>query len=412
MITKVVTQNQGNQALSRAWLATLEANYPERRVVPLERAPSYLKRFTLAQLERAGDPITRFKEIAADLARQASSAGPAHYPARTEIRHKSSITQPLKTARLRQLLKVRSRLSSLGLGRAEYRKRLAQIRDAGMLVMNPAGEFFPQGGETVLIYLLELRVAQLLGVPTVMVNLSFEVENPLLRRLAAYVMDQCHALEFRDDESAAAYREAGGVRSAAILPDAALLTPPPAAQQAFAGGATIALAINALQVRAAGLDADWIAFFDRLGSEGFDPVLTSNEWTTDEPFWADLLQGGKVRSEGREADCSEYVALLGRYDVVVSSRLHTCVLAIIAGTPVVPVETGTFKLTGFFKQIGLDTAPIKLGAPGWQDLVVDRIREAQRDRAAVVSRQSQKRDAAALRLRSGLSDLFGSVVPR
>jgi len=408
LITKLETQNQGNQALSIAWRDRLESLFPRHVIRPIERSPNYLKRFTVGYFTSKADPVVAFEKIVGDLCRRARKIQVEAPPIRRDIRHNSKISQAIRAVRLRRLLNVRSRLSALGLGRRNYLNRLALFRQSKMLVMNPAGEFYPAAADTALAYLIELRCAQVLGIPTAMVNLSFEVMDKTLRLLSAHVLDQCSVLQFRDTESLEEYRSAGGRQSPVVLPDGALMTrPPAAAEESDHGG--IALAINALQVRAAGLQLPWAEFIDQLVAQDLKPVLTSNEWTTDEPFWGQFTADGRIKAVGREADYQEYMQLLRNFDVVISSRLHTCVLSIVAGVPVVPVETGTFKLTGFFRQAGLPL-PIRLGSRGWQQAIVESVRAIQADRSKAVDVQNRQRDIALDRLNRGIEAMFGQVL--
>ena len=86
LITKTATQNQGNQALSIAWRDFLARRYPEANVRLVERAPSYLKRYTLGALARARDPIAAFDALARKLVARMPAA-PERDPSRWEVRH-------------------------------------------------------------------------------------------------------------------------------------------------------------------------------------------------------------------------------------------------------------------------------------------------------------------------------------
>lgn len=406
LITKTVTQNQGNQALSIAWRDTLSACFPDHKVRPVERIPAYLKQFQLRRFAGSSDPVAAFDAVArgllALLPRQ-PGVRPAINPV---IGHDSKIRQAVHFRRLRRLLSLRSRFASFGLAKRAYVDRLALFRGAAMVVVNPAGEFYPHATDTAVAYLLDVRCAQLLGVPTATVNLSFEVADPTVRRLSTFVLDQCDLLELRDSESQLEYAAAGGRRIPLVLPDAALLTkrPLPAAGDAPRG--SVALAINGLQVRDAHLESDWLAFLDRMLAAGLRPTLTSNEWSTDEAFWGPLLAKRNITAVGQEADYRAYMKLLAGFEIVVSSRLHTCVLAMVAGSIVIPVESGTFKLTGFFKQAGFTDLPVRLGSPGWQDAILARIGSAQADPASMRTIQNARRDAARRHLYEGITDAF------
>lgn len=400
LVTKTSTQNQGNQALSIAWLTLLGELFPDASVGALERMPAFLKRFRVAALTESTDPVTTFEGWAAEVAAMAVS-DPDGDTVRTRILHRPEVKQAMRFLALRRALAIRSRLANLGVGKGDYRSRLGAMREASLVVVNPAGEFQADATDTALAYLLDLRVAQLLGARTAMVNLSFEIEDATLRTVAAHVMDLADLVEFRDVPSADAYATAGGQSEALVLPDAALLTElgDPAPGNRSPG--TVGLAINGLQARAAGLDSQWSGFIETMRKHGSEPVLVSNEWSTDEVFWRQLRTNVEIESMGRDCDYREYGRLLGGFEVVVSSRLHTCVLALCAGTAVVPVETGTFKLSGFFEQIGLPNTPVNLLEPGWQEKVLARVAAGRSD-PTVLTEQLRARDEGRARLRAAL----------
>jgi hypothetical protein len=383
LVTRAIARNQGNVTLSRVWRDLLTDIYPERQITVLERIPDFLKRYRLADFERAADPVAAFDSAArslADVGRQAATV-----PCKgDEIALDRSAARPVRFPRLRQLMKLRQRLAALGVYDAARNSRQARVARAGLFVMNAAGEFLPKLTDTPLQYLLDLRAAQLLGIPTAFVNTSFEVEHPLLRRLAAHVLDLTDLLLFRDQASAANYRAGGGTVDPLVLPDAAmlhgeLLSPRPATGR-------IAISLNGPATLQANLACHWLDLARAIRAAGFEPVFTSNEWFNDAMVWAPWQVSDGFAAEGENLDVDDYVRFLGGFDAVVSGRLHSCVLAIEAGAPVVPVETGTFKLTGLFNQIGLiDRA--ETPAPGWEVPLVERLRAIAADKQAAAHRQ-------------------------
>jgi polysaccharide pyruvyl transferase WcaK-like protein len=407
LITKTATQNQGNQALSVAWLRFLQETFPDAEVVALERMPRYLKRFRTATLAASSDPVAMFEGWAQSLAELKPDLE-APSPATTRIVHRPEITQARRFMKLRRMLAIRSRLAAFGAGKSDYRARLAVLSAADVVVINPAGEFQGDATDTALAYLLELRLGQLTGARTGMVNLSFEVESPTIRTISVHVMNQAELVEFRDEPSKVEFESVGGA-SSIVLPDMAVMTP--VEHVATRDGHAIGMAINGLQARAAGLEAEWARLLDRLRDVGHEPILVSNEWSTDAPLWPAVQGSTPVQSEGRDVDYAAYASLLGGFDIVLSSRLHTCVLALCAGTYVIPVETGTFKLSGFFEQIGLPDAAISLSDPTWNDQVADRIAAYTAD-PSLLGPQLAARDAAretlAGTLRPRLIEMLGA----
>jgi polysaccharide pyruvyl transferase WcaK-like protein len=404
LITKTKTQNQGNQALSIAWRDFLAAQYPQASLRLLERAPTYLKRFTVAELHVAADPVAAFD----DMAHALLAKRPAKFdkdPSRWKVAHDPGQQQVLRFLKLRQALRLRSRLAAFNVGAADYHNRLAYLTGADMLVVNPAGEFSQTSTDVALHYLLETRCAQLAGVRTAFVNFSFELADKALIKVADHVFSQCDVVEYRDVESQAHMAAHGGTSTPLIYPDGALMTALDRPQTAFGGG--IALAINALQLRDNDMSRHWDDIIEDLRASG--PItLSSNEWSTDYPFWQKYLALDGITCDGETLDCFDYAKSLAKYDVVVSSRLHTCVLGLVAGAAIVPVETGTFKMTGFFNQIGMMNEPIRMGEDGWQARVLVKMKAVAEDPAARVAHQDKFLTAARKQWQDGIGAAFSA----
>jgi polysaccharide pyruvyl transferase WcaK-like protein len=402
LVTKTRTQNQGNQALSIAWRDYLQRRFPASHLTLLDRGPRFLKRYRVSDLARERDPVAAFDRIARDLSAKASGAADSD-PAEWEVLHEPRLKQAVRFLWLRRALRVRSRIAALSVGRDEYFGRLAYLQGADLVVVNPAGEFYTDAQDTALHYLIETRCAQLAGCRTAFVNLSFEVTDPLLIRLSDHVFAHCDVLEFRDQESVAHFTNHGGRKTPIVVPDAALLSsierPTPA------GGRGLGLAINALQVASFGLQDAWDALVAELARQG--PItLTSNEWTTDFPFWKRYLARAGVTCDGQHLAYADYARFLAQFDVLVSSRLHTCILGLVAGAAVVPVETGTFKLTGFFNQIGMPDEPIRVGQHAWQTKLLQRIEAVRADGRSRRELQDKHVMAAKNTMRSELDGVF------
>lgn len=404
LITKTRTQNQGNQALSIAWRDYLACRYPNAMVRLFERAPKYLKRFTASTFASASDLVGSFDGIASRLL-ESAPAEPVEDPSVWDVYHDPSQKQVVRFRRLRQGLRLRSRLASLNVGSRDYLNRLSHLTSAKLVVVNPAGEFQRDARDTPLHYLLETRCAQLAGCRTAFVNLSFEVNDPTVIKISDHVFTHCDVLEFRDSESRSHYMGNGGSVEPAVLPDLAVNSAIERRPRNERKG--LALAINGLQVHEHGLAGMWDALVSELARRS--PVtLTSNEWTTDYPFWKRYLQQDGVTCDGQLLDYADYARFLANFDVVVSSRLHTCVLGLVAGAAIVPVETGTFKLSGFFKEIGLPDEPVRMDSADWQARLVSRVEAVRQNRESRIRLQDQRVSSSRAFIRDGLDRLFPS----
>ncbi|WP_111735706.1 polysaccharide pyruvyl transferase family protein [Roseovarius amoyensis] len=406
LITRTKTINQGNQALSVAWRDYLAARYPEARVRLFERVPKYLRRYSVSALAAERDPVAVFDRIARRLLHRISEH-PGPDPSVWDVRLDPAQQRVFRLHRLRHALRLRSRIAALNLGASEYLNRLSHLTQADLVVVNPAGEFHASSSDTALLYLLEARCAQLAGCRTAFVNLSFEVVDPTVILLSGHVFAACDVVEFRDEESRVRLEKQAGDRGVVVLPDGVIMSEVSPAKTI--GGNGLALAIAGPQIAEQGFTPTVREVISTLSGKG-KLTLTSNEWATDRPHWNSYLDVANITFSGHGLYFDDYARFLAAFDVVVSSRLHTCVLGMLAGAVIVPIECGTFKLTGFFNQIGMRNEPIRIGSDNWQVNLINKIEEVQTSRDARLAIQNKKINRAVRALRSGLDDAFDQEI--
>lgn len=400
LVTRSLTRNQGNVALSLAWKGILERKFPGSSVAVFERIPSRLKRYTCAHFATKADPLAAFDRAARKLGPTSTWFARQYAGERIIFDRRTTARNP---SRFRMGLNIRGRLASLGLFDGEFADRQNALAQCDLMVMNAAGEFLPKLTDTPLQYLLDLRAAQLMGLKTAFVNTSFEIVDPFVRRIAVHVLDKTDLLLFRDTASAERYREAGGSAPTHVVADAAMLHDDVLAARPSTGRIAISLSARLVDDRMP--PEDWRRLALALRAKGLEPVFVSNEWMTDEAVFAPWLASDEIAAEGKGHDVDEYVALLSGFDALVSARLHSCVMAMLAGTPVVPVELETTKISGFFDHLGLPERPIQPG-PAWVDQAVDRAVALAADKAAAAARQGAAMVAAQDRLRADLVALL------
>lgn len=397
LITRLRTLNKGNQALSAAWLEMLARAFPDAPIRVLERRPRHLLQYTLRHIARARDPVAEFDQLASRLAELAP--GPAvagTVESAPKIMLDEAIAPPRRFVRIRQRLNLRGRLAAAGRYADEYRRRLSACQRAKFVVVNPAGEFFPREPQAAFYHLLDAYVAKKLGRPTAIVNHTMDIDDPVLRQIIPAVYRSLDLIGFRDEKSVTAFRDMGGaLGNVLVTPDLALTCSCDRTRPRRVG--TVALAINVPEATAHGYLAQWHDVVRRLVKEGFEVILVSNELPADQPFYAEVMQRFRgVRLEGASLDYDRYCELLSSYDIVVTSRMHTGILAMVAGTPVVAVEGSSFKITGLFQELGFQRAVIRPGTGDWVEQVVRNARtlREQRDAAAteVTGRISAARD--------------------
>src|ERR1700760_1277711 len=75
LITRIRTNNKGNQALSSAWAAMLQQAFPAGAVRAMERRPPHFLQYTLDQFAAARDPFRMFDAVTDKLAGLAPGPG-------------------------------------------------------------------------------------------------------------------------------------------------------------------------------------------------------------------------------------------------------------------------------------------------------------------------------------------------
>ncbi|MCE9577113.1 MAG: polysaccharide pyruvyl transferase family protein [Deltaproteobacteria bacterium] len=390
LITRVRTLNKGNQALSAAWVGLLREAFPGSAIRLIERRPRHLLQYTLPQLAGARDPYREFDALTSRLARLAPGPGHAGAPDPTAtIVLDETIPTPIRFADIRARLNLRGWMARTGRYRREYIARLAMFQRAQFVVLNPAGEFFPRSPEPAFYYLVEAHVAHKLGRPTAIVNHTMDIDDPTLRALIPRVYRELELVGFRDSKSIETYKTMGGdLANVVVSPDLAL------ASRVGPVGAlrrnTVAIAINVPEGTARGYCDQWLDVIRGLQAHGLEVVLVSNEFPSDLTYYEQLRRTLGVKIEGGALDYDRYAALLGSFDVVVSSRMHTAILGMVGGAPVVAVEGASFKITGLFQELGLAGPVIRPSSPGWAQAVITQVLHARTHRSEVVSEIASK----------------------
>lgn len=405
LVTRTLTRNQGNVALSRAWQAIIQRNFPDSEVTLFERIPPRLKRYTLARFATARDPVMAFDAAARSLRPGAPWLARPFNGDTIRLDRRSAARNPSK---LREKLNLRCRLAQLGLYDADFSGRQALLSQCDLLVMNAAGEFLPRLTDTPLQYLLDLRAAQLLGLRTAFVNTSFEIVDPLLCKLAVHVLDQADLVAFRDHASEQRYRQAGGQCRVHVIPDAAMLVDSARLPKPPCG--RVAISLSARLSDGKMVQEQWRTLALRLRDNGLEPVFISNEWQTDEPVFQPWLATDGFAADGKGFDVPAYIEMLSGFDAVISARLHTGVLAILAGTPVIPVEIETSKISGFFEQLDMPDRPLSPDK-GWIDTATRRAVDCARSKQRIALIQQSSLTRAQAELAAQLTALLARFGP-
>src|SRR3990167_721849 len=289
LITRVRTNNKGNQALSTAWVELLRRAFPADTIRIYERRPAHLLQYTVDQFARARDPWRAFDKITSELAKLAPLPGMGQFArSASSIALDERIASKRPFSGLRQRLEMRRWAAWAGAYKRAYQARLAACVAARMVVVNPAGEFFPRDPTPALFHLLDVHVAHKLGRPSAIVNHTLDIEDRTLRRIIPMLYRDLSLVEFRDQKSVTALKDMGGsLDNVVVAPDLALATAQPVA--APRRERTVAVAIHVPEEEAAGRLPDWLRLLRGLRERGFEVTLVSNEFPSDAEFFAVAL---------------------------------------------------------------------------------------------------------------------------
>lgn len=410
LISRLSTQNAGNEALSKELIAYVTDRLPDADVRALDRYPRYFEQFRLEDL--GSDPIVGFDQLADRMRKdycRADAAPPA--PAAIErVRLDETgreLTGPLRT--LKRKLAVRRRLSALRLiERDDISTAVTACATSGLSIWNPAGEIHPTGcPDQVMRLLLLLRIAQLGGQRTAVINHSLEIANERLQRLIAHVYSRLDYVGVRDARSAeiarALTRSDQRVREAPDLVFLASRRRGEHAAEPVPEGA-IAFGINGLEAQG-GVD-EWSTLMQGLKRFDRPFVFVSNAVNHDREFARRLAKrfGGSVveHQPGYQTLRSYY----RRCAVLISSRLHASILALCEDVPVVSIEPSMFKLTAIFQQLNYPLETERLQIPGWADRVLRKVGRCLSDRETLSVRGREALKEQTRRIDDAYAPLF------
>jgi polysaccharide pyruvyl transferase WcaK-like protein len=413
LISRLTTQNAGNEALSKELIHYVTQNLPGSEIAALDRYPRYFEQFSLDSL--GSDPVLAFealvsKLLATCLRPDAASVGKAlEDRVRLDPRGRE-LGGPLR--RLKRSIAIRRRLATRGLiERQEPVSAVTACATADLVIWNPAGEM--GAGATALDHVLRLLlligIAQQSGRKTAVVNHSLEVTDPRLRKLVAHVYSRCDYVGFRDPTSVEAAISMG-VRPNRIVesPDLVFLAArrPGEPTPAEAPDGSIVVALNGGLEESAAAD-DWKRLVSGLKGFGRPLLFLSNAVNHDREFAERLA---KMAGTGTVIDHQPgYQQLRGYYRnsaLLVSTRLHASLLALCEGVPVVTIEPSVFKLTAIFQQIDYPIGTERIQEPGWVDRVLANAERTLRERDSLSSRISQIVKEQGTRIDTAYAPLF------
>jgi polysaccharide pyruvyl transferase WcaK-like protein len=413
VITKLITPNAGNQAISTELLRLMVGKHPDARIYAYWQE-SGLEKYTLARLQKEGpNPIvTLDKWVDAILKKYSSNNN--KMPANSGTKQIKPVYQAsgtsgdyLKVVKLdTSVPPVSRRIFNKGLRIArqpidnitEYRKCydgwLDVFSQSDWVIYSPAGAVINICADDRVRDILALRIAQRLGAKIAAVNQSVEVTIPLLIRLIGQVYKTFDKIVVRDPESIEHLAKVHVPEENIILaPDTAYLSQPSVTQDEInsiyerekLSAGTIGIAV---QPRHNGYDySDWGKVINLLRDKGKNVIFISHEYYTDLPAGRALNERFSLPVLSRQYNYDEYISMLSNLELVISERYHTCVFSALAGVPFIPINVWQQnKMHGIVRSLEYPVPPLDNSSPGWTDTLCEHVEYIFRNYEAVTAK--------------------------
>ncbi len=407
-ITRIKTVNIGNEALSSELLMLLNniAARSNKSVVALERAPRHLAQFSWRGLRSSkSDTLAQVDNWVRKLSAITPTV-PKAIPNR-KIELVFDKAQDKRVIAVKELLQLRSMAARLGVYQQEFAERLGVYLRSSCVVLNPAGELNPHSVNPPLRMLTELLTAKQLGSRIGVINFSYEITEPTLAPVFGQLFERCDFICVRDSLSRDVLIDSGVSKHRLhLVPDLVFLAEPCTQTNAPELLKSLGMDINTVAVvinGKTGLSSpeDWVQLIGLIRASGKPVALMSNELSSDIDFLRSVASASGAQLIDRQFSYREYSALLSQLSLVVSNRLHTCVLAIVAGTPVIAIEPILRKVRGVLQDLDYPLPVPSVRDKGWVNVAWDSFQKAAADRERLVEDVAAKVAIARQKIRSG-----------
>lgn len=369
--TKLKTTNIGNEALSNE-LIKLAGDFSNKDTnFKVVGRPMGLDRYTFLNLP-AGNPVDEFEKIAVKIANNAKSLPTEPFKEsnlNTVATNLLSVDGNIvKTEKYRRIARnIRKFLYGFLLYSKQYENRLKIFKSVDYYLYSGAGEvgksdfFFRQ--------LLDLRVAQLMGVKTCAINQSVEFPKGLNKDILVHVYSKMHKIVTRGEISKQVLNELGVPENIMfVCPDTAFRTK---ATQNEKKNFQKNIGINFTDKTFK--KEHVFPVIDNLIKNGYTMTFISNEPNGDLSIATFLKEKYNIPYVMESLSYESYTSSLSKFHFIVSSRLHTNELSLTAGVPVIPIEGKIHKTREVFSFINYPITPVDFNSSTYGEEIQSQI---------------------------------------
>ena len=369
LVTKLTTTNIGNQALSHEIIDLFKNKVGEKNLIVAGR-PLGLSIFDFEEIKKSKEPVKLFEKWA-DIAfrkYQKSSKKIIFQSIIKGVKLNTSESSELKYDSIKSLLRpLKRKLSKLAIYESVYENRLNQINSSDLLVYSGAGEV----GDTnvFLRQLLEIRIAQKLGKRTAAVNQSVVVKTSVYEKLLLHVYGKMEKVVVRGQISIDLLIKCGiNPAILSLAPDTAILTKVPSLRK------TNNKLVGINFTKGIKYDVKTVKkVIDHVKSFGNELIFITNEPIGDKKIEMELLEEFGIKGFPLINSYIDYAERLSEFKYIISTRLHTNILALSVNVPVIPIEGNIFKTTELLSQLKYPINVVNAYKENWEEVLIDEI---------------------------------------
>lgn len=384
LITKLKTSNIGNEALSHEIIRLFNETAKDS-IINVNGRPIGLDGYLPARLLKASNPIQEFENWTDKIVAKINSEPDTSFTSnngRVILYHQSNDFKKDKwKSKLRPIKRF---INSLLVYSKEYKKRASILKGADWLIYSGAGEVTDgyrknfNDAHVFLRQMIEIRVAQKLGIKTAAVNQSIFVNLTLSQEIIGHVYKNMQKIVIRGTSSRDCLIQYGVPASLIeMAPDSAINTVFENADKVLKNSNTIGLNFsNHVKIT----DEEIERIIDYIKSIGKKVVYCTNEPIGDQAIIDKLKKKFNVPLLEGHTNYKAYAKKLAEFDFVISARVHTNMLSMISHTIVVPIEGNDFRLQELLEGFEYPLMPVKSQEAGWVDKLIENIESVRKGR--------------------------------
>lgn len=374
LITKLKTSNIGNEALSHE-IIRLFKDVANDSIINVNGRPFGLDGYLPARLLKVNDPLQEFENWTDKIVKKIKSEANVEFVANNGKVILYHQTNDYKVDQWKSKLRpIKRFINSLLVYSNEYKKRASILKGADWLVYSGAGEVTDgyrgdfNDAHVFLRQMIEIRVAQKLGINTAAVNQSIFVNLPLSQQIIAHVYKNMKKIVIRGTSSRDCLIQYG------VPADIIEMAPDSAINTEFKNAGKVKKDKNIVGMNFSNhvkiTDEEMERIINYLKAIGKQVIYCTNEPIGDFAIIEKLNKKFNIPLLEGHTNYKEYAQKLSEFDFVISARVHTNMLSMISHTTVIPIEGNDFRLHELLEGFEYPLMPVKSQQDGWVDNLI------------------------------------------